>query len=70
MSEFEGHLASEELRSGPRLRSTTGADPSRFVDVVDLHNDGSACPLCFCCPIAVVDVGIVRERVVGMECRD
>lgn len=68
-SASEGHAVEEEVCSGSWLRNMVGVDPSRFATAAGLHYDGFVLrPLCFCCLMTVVEVGVVCQIVVGSEC--
>lgn len=68
-SAFEGHPAEEEVCSGSRLRDMVGVDSSLFATAAGLrHGCFVLHPLCFCCRMTVVEVGIACQIVVGSEC--
>lgn len=65
----EGDSAEDDLCSGSRLRYMVGVGLWHFAAVVGLCDDGFVLlPLCLCCLMTVVGMGIVCEMVVGMEC--
>lgn len=68
-SAFEGHPAEEEVCSGSRLWDMVGVDLSHFATAAGLRYDGFVLhPLCFCCLMTAVEMGIACQIVIGLEC--